>query len=201
MFDLPLSVRLRLGTLVLLTSLLPLAVQAPAPAGTQPVVEPAAWLKAQVKEAAEASSEGSAQEDFDQALAEAEAADAATLHDFLTAFLDAHARLTATEAPVTEGRTARALVQTLQQQLEKAGLIVRSPAQASMPPAGPRQLVRWVGTSILVPFPDRLAVFGVAASRTARSLPMRCRSVLQATVVCTRGTLLRVLFAGRRLGP
>jgi hypothetical protein len=202
MFVPALSVRFRLGALVLLASVLPLALQAPSPTGAAGAgVRPAAWLEAQVSSAADAD-DGDARHAFDRALAAAQAADARTLHGFLTAFLDAHARLTDAEAAPTEGRSPRALVQTLRQQLTRAGLVVRPPAQASAPPVAPGPQAHWRATSLYLPLSDpTTALVGSAAQTSAQAWPAQVASVAHASAAGVGTRLIRQLFAGRRLGP
>ena len=188
---------------MLFASVLPLAIQAPSPAGKKAGVRPAAWLQAQVSGVVEAPSgtERPARSAFDRALAEARAAEAPTLHGFLATFLDAHARLIDIEAPATEGRSSRALIAKVRQQLVQAGFAVRPPTQMSAPPTAPRHRARWAAASLLVPFPDRsLAAVG-AVRPPAGLMPALVPLIESITVPVVRGLLFRTLFVGRRLGP
>jgi hypothetical protein len=209
------SSRLRMGAFVLLASALPLVVQVPASVGpasvgpASPRAEPAAWLRAHVqraeKELPPAPQKQDARAHFDQALAEATDADTRTLHDFLKAFLEAHARLTGAEAPTTEGRTTHALLAAFRQQLAQSGLAVRSPIRLSVSPTVPPERARWMrpAVSLLVPLPDRSpATTGTDAFPPPRALALGSSVGKRAvSAVVARGSLFRTLFAGRRLGP
>ena len=197
-----LPVRLRLGALVLLGSVLLLAVRGPVLPGTGTEVRPAAWLRAQVSSfPAQGNAQLSAsQAAFNRALAEAEEAAPPTLHDFLTTFLEAHARRAGLEMVSTEGRTTRALVKVLRKQLQRAGLEVRLPTKASAPPITPRHWARGMISMLLVPVPDRFAVATQTPS-LKRALSAVDASVQHIVSSVARGPLVRVLFAGRRLGP
>ena len=202
MFVSLLPVRLRLGALVLLGSVLLLAIRGPALPGTGTEVRPSAWLRAQVSSFPV---QGDAQLSdsqvaFNRALAEAEEATPPTLHDFLTTFLEAHARRAGLEMVSTEGRTTRALVKVLRKQLQRAGIEVRLPAKASAPPVTPRHWTRGMISVLLVPLPDRFAVATQAPS-LKRALSAVDASVQRIVSSVARGPLVRVLFAGRRLGP
>jgi hypothetical protein len=202
-----LPLRLRLGAVVLLASVLPLAVQAPASldagrtggAGSAP----AAWLRSQVGSAqgATAQQKRNARARFERALAEAKSSGARTLHDFLGAFLEAHARIEGTKAAPTAGRSTRALLHDLRRQLRRAGLVVRPPVQANAPPTGPQRLMRWAQTALCSSPSDRLAGRGRPATSSASpSLPL-VASLQRAVAPTVPGSLIRVLFAGRLLGP
>jgi len=203
------SSRLRLGAFVLLASALPLVVQVPASVGpASPRVEPAAWLRAHVqraeKELPPAPQKQDARAHFDQALAEATDADTRTLHDFLKAFLEAHARLTGAEAPTTEGRTTHALLAAFRQQLAQSGLAVRSPIRLSVSPTVPPERARWMrpAVSLLVPLPDRSPATTGTDAFPPRALALGSSVGKRAvSAVVARGSLFRTLFAGRRLGP
>ena len=198
-----LPIRLRLGAAALLASLLPLVMQAPMLSGSAEAPPAAAWLEAQVQGGGDApTSQGrTSQAIFDRALAEAKAADARTLHGFLTAFLDAHARLADVPPMDTEGRSCQALIQALRGRLVRTGLMVHPLMQASAPPAVPERLGRWVRASLFGPLPERTAALGVDMRSLASSLhglgiPLQWR-----VAPVARGSLIRVLFAGRLLGP
>lgn len=198
----------RLGALVLLVSLLPLAVQAPVPVGAGMEARPAAWLSAQVQSAANTASSDTAssqrrdaQRAFERAMAEAQAADAATLHGFLTAFLNAHARLTNAEAVPTEGRSCRALIQALRKQLARTGLVVHPAAQVSAPPASPLRLGRWAAASLLGSLPGRAGLLERAAHVRSRLHLLFADELQRAVAPVAGGGLIRVLFTGRLLGP
>ena len=203
------SSRLRLGAFVLLASALPLVVQVPASVGpASPRAEPAAWLRAHVqraeKELPPAPQKQDARAHFDQALAEATDADTRTLHDFLKAFLEAHARLTGAEVPMTEGRTTHALLAAFRQQLAQSGLAVRSPIRLSVSPTVPPERARWMrpAVSLLVPLPDRSPATTGTDAFPPRALALGSSVGKRAvSAVVARGSLFRTLFAGRRLGP
>jgi type IV pilus biogenesis protein CpaD/CtpE len=205
---LSLSIRLRLGTLVLLASVLPMAVQAPAPAGgTGTSAHPAAWLRAQVgvAEPSPSQEQEAARAAFDAALNRAQAAETRTLHDFLSDFLSAHARLTGAEVPATNGRSTRALVAEVRHRLSEAGLTVRSLMRMSTSPAGPLAPARWAAASLLAPTVERTSgapAYADAPSRGRVSAPaLGAAAAARAGSSLARATLFRVLFSGRRLGP
>ena len=206
---LSLSLRLRLGALVLLASVLPMAVQAPAPAGgTGMSASPAAWLRAQVgvAEPSPSQEQEAARAAFDAALNRARAAETRTLHDFLSDFLSAHARLTGAEAPATNGRSTRALMAEVRHRLSEAGLAVRSLMRMSTSPAGPLAPARWAAASLLAPTVERTsgapAAYADASSRGPGSAPaLGAAAVARAGSSLARATLFQVLFSGRRLGP
>lgn len=195
---------------MLLASALPLVVQVPAAVGPASRAQPAAWLRAHVQTAVEegatpAPVKQEARAHFEQALAEATAADTRTLHDFLSSFLEAHARLTDAEAPATEGRTTRALLAAFRQQLVQSGLAVRSPLRMSAPPTAPSERARWMpaAASLLVPLPDRspVAVGVEAFPPPSRALALAASVAGRVAPPVARGPLFRALFGGRRLGP
>jgi nucleotide-binding universal stress UspA family protein len=202
--------RRRLGALVLLASVVPLAAQAPAPSlgGSPDRTDASAdWLRAQVVDGAPAEPNASederraARERFERALAEAQSADARTAHGFLSSFLEAHARLEDRPSPSTAGRSTRALLRELRRRLKQAGLTVRPPVHAGAPAPGSQRLARWAQAALLDALSDPLAARGRASLSSSASFVAAAVSVSRLVTPVAPGSLVRVLFAGRRLGP
>lgn len=190
--------RLRFGVLVLLASLLPLAVQASMPTGG-PVTAPASWLRAQVGPVPAGAQAAGRHRAFEQALSEAEASGARSLHAFLSTFLGAHARASGVAPVPTEGRSCQALLQALRQQLSETGMRLHPVPQASTPPMGLQSLARWGPAALSAS--DRLVAAGTPAHTQQHAFSKATGAFVRTVASRAPRPRWRMLFAGRRLGP